>query len=622
VKACWIRLGLLFVCAGEPSPVLASHACDALGRRIVSTIGTTTSRYYYDGQSVIEERNGSDARVRYHVNGSQYIDERVCTYDDAKSRFVYYLLKDSYSVAGQGHADGLAIERLDYSAEGDFAGSTVCATDFDYDTDVDLADFLIFQGCFNGPNRPPAAGCTQPTTDVDDDSDVDLADFGVFQGCFNGPNRPPASPSCYQSTPAASGTFAMQGRPVDKLPDGEVLQDNRARVYDVKNGRWLQRDPSGYADGRNLYESFRSNPARFTDPDGRWTGLASGWRNGDEVRYEHFSWMWSRCPSDTFSAGRYYYHEGQKIVVVDDPLENYGYVLPFGAVEAWARGVHDQWQYREWAAKYGTRVDRRTGQVLQRPLGEEIALWAEEQNARNRVDVGFLDPLVFFGGSAFTTLTGESAQGLLVDESHTTGRGEYALAVGTTALQLAPVAVAGGKAAATGLGLTRGSAAALTTAAREGTGALPSGALSRGATLRAEYGMTFDEYMHFRSQGFTPAQAKYLTQPYQGMGHHFIPRRWGLPGVITESPLNVMRPSGISYGRFYERHFLADPHFGGAAFPERIGGAWSGTAAGLEKPVLPMRLWYGSPGALKAASGAAAVGAGGTAYWWLSSNDD
>jgi len=66
--------------------------------------------------------------------------------------------------------------------------------DFDFDGDVDLADFGTFQSCFNGPNRPPkAASCGG--ADFDGDNDVDLADFGVFQGCFNGPNRPP-KPGC------------------------------------------------------------------------------------------------------------------------------------------------------------------------------------------------------------------------------------------------------------------------------------------------------------------------------------------------------------------------------------------------------------------------------------------
>jgi hypothetical protein len=69
-------------------------------------------------------------------------------------------------------------------------------SDADGDGDVDLVDFGIFQGCFNGPNRPWNAGVGQPgdcaCLDNDGDLDVDLVDFGVFQGCFNGPNRPPA----------------------------------------------------------------------------------------------------------------------------------------------------------------------------------------------------------------------------------------------------------------------------------------------------------------------------------------------------------------------------------------------------------------------------------------------
>ncbi len=64
------------------------------------------------------------------------------------------------------------------------------AADLDHDGDVDLADFAVFQGCFNGPNRPGRySGCD--AADLDTDLDVDLADFAIFQACFNGPNRPP-----------------------------------------------------------------------------------------------------------------------------------------------------------------------------------------------------------------------------------------------------------------------------------------------------------------------------------------------------------------------------------------------------------------------------------------------
>jgi len=62
--------------------------------------------------------------------------------------------------------------------------------DFDNDADIDLADFAVFQACFNGPNRAHGTNPVCPRADTDADQDVDLADFATFQGCFNGPNRP------------------------------------------------------------------------------------------------------------------------------------------------------------------------------------------------------------------------------------------------------------------------------------------------------------------------------------------------------------------------------------------------------------------------------------------------
>lgn len=124
------------------------------------------------------------------------------------------------------------------------------------------------------------------------------------------------------------------------------------------------------------------------------------------------------------------------------------------------------------------------------------------------------------------------------------------------------------------------------------------------------------EYRGYTSQGFTPAQARYLTTPYEGMGHHFIPRRSGLPGSIVENPLNIMG-NGMSRGSFYERHFMGDPYFYGTAFPKRIGGTWSGEAAGLTKPPRPINLWYASPDWLRVSAGAGALGGGGAAAWYL-----
>ena len=152
-------------------------------------------------------------------------------------------------------------------------------------------------------------------------------------------------------------------------------------------------------------------------------------------------------------------------------------------------------------------------------------------------------------------------------------------------------------------------------------------ATSPGAALRARLGAQFDEYMHFRNQGFTPAQAKYLTQPYGNRaGHHFpIPQRVGrgvLPDAVVDSRFNVLRPRGISLGRFYELHYRVDPYFNYARFPRSIGGGWNGNTLGLERYSGLQRIWYATPGPTKVAGGTGIVVVGAGGYWWFSSGDD
>ncbi|MBM4144492.1 MAG: RHS repeat-associated core domain-containing protein [Lentisphaerae bacterium] len=62
----------------------------------------------------------------------------------------------------------------------------------------------------------------------------------------------------------------------------------RRRVYHPTLGRWLQRDPAGYADGANLYAYCSADPATLTDPLGLcggdglapWYGTAAKWLRG------------------------------------------------------------------------------------------------------------------------------------------------------------------------------------------------------------------------------------------------------------------------------------------------------------------------------------------------------
>lgn len=348
--------------------VLATYTYDALGRRITSNVGGQVTRFYYDGQNIIEERDAADATLRFHVNGAQFIDERVATFEVGGERAgesAYYLMGNNYSVMGTGNADGTVIQRSDYSVAGDFNGPPHgFFFDADGDEDIDLDDHADFVSCMTGPGQTAAADCE--LHDADNDGDVDSTDYATFQQSYGGPGVlppyylrrdaeywhdgdgdgdvdvvdyqqsffpcfdagardtvclskhdfdqfgqsdglvwtpdftgfsecagdpgeiPPAD--CLRSTFGGStpttGSFALHGRPVNVLADGKVLTYVRARFYDAEKGRWLQRDPNGYTDGGNLYESFRGNPARYTDPLGR-DGIEA---SGEFLTYENWSW--------------------------------------------------------------------------------------------------------------------------------------------------------------------------------------------------------------------------------------------------------------------------------------------------------------------------------------------
>ncbi len=130
-------------------------------------------------------------------------------------------------------------------------------------------------------------------------------------------------------------------------------------------------------------------------------------------------------------------------------------------------------------------------------------------------------------------------------------------------------------------------------------------------------------------QGLTPKAAEHLAAPYprSNMGHHFVQRSWEVPESVLgvplpkfavgwrppeefmESPLNVLKPPGLSRSEFYKLHYRVDPSFYGAKLPgQGRGGGWSGRRLGLQKEDALGRLWYGSPPALKATVGSLTAG--------------
>jgi RHS repeat-associated protein len=77
-----------------------------------------------------------------------------------------------------------------------------------------------------------------------------------------------------ESATTAGVLYRYAGR---RLDPETGLYYNRARMYSAKLGRFLQPDPSGTADGANLYAYTNNDPVNKTDPSGRFAqGVESG----------------------------------------------------------------------------------------------------------------------------------------------------------------------------------------------------------------------------------------------------------------------------------------------------------------------------------------------------------
>lgn len=106
---------------GQSSAVLTTtYAYDVLGRRIEKTLDAAgspqTTRFYYDGHQVIEERDGNGATTATYVYGTG-IDEVLTMQRGGND--VYYLRDDLQTVTGIVDAAGTVLERYEYDDYGD-----------------------------------------------------------------------------------------------------------------------------------------------------------------------------------------------------------------------------------------------------------------------------------------------------------------------------------------------------------------------------------------------------------------------------------------------------------------------------------------------------------------------
>ena len=158
------------------------------------------------------------ARQAYFVWGT-YVDELLLVNDDAD----YYACRDHlYSVHVLYNPTTGIAERYDYDAYG------------------------------------------QPTIYTDDGGDSDW---------WDGDEDP-------NNESLINNAYTFTGRRLDTLDSGDlVIIYYRARYYSPNTGRFLSRDPIGYADSMNLYEYVDSRPGILVDPYGllSWNSIDINW---------------------------------------------------------------------------------------------------------------------------------------------------------------------------------------------------------------------------------------------------------------------------------------------------------------------------------------------------------
>ena len=87
---------------------------------------------------------------------------------------------------------------------------------------------------------------------------------------------------------ASSGTIPQFGY-TGREPDATGLVFYRARYYHPQTGRFVSRDPLGFAAGINPYAYANGNPVRYNDPDGLLAQLA--WNTGAQYWGQTTDWL-------------------------------------------------------------------------------------------------------------------------------------------------------------------------------------------------------------------------------------------------------------------------------------------------------------------------------------------
>jgi hypothetical protein len=161
---------------------------DGLGRRIKKDVANSgdldgTTVFYYDGQGIIETRDGSGNLVSQFVRGLRYIDEVVMVrVKDEGELYVHQAEGDQggspkdWNVVGLTDLGGRLVERYVYRPYGEVTVHQLGGY-ADYDGDVDANDRGEITGLTCGGSNPSGA-CR--VLDFDFDNDCDSSDETLF----------------------------------------------------------------------------------------------------------------------------------------------------------------------------------------------------------------------------------------------------------------------------------------------------------------------------------------------------------------------------------------------------------------------------------------------------------
>ncbi|HEY9286291.1 MAG TPA: RHS repeat-associated core domain-containing protein, partial [Pyrinomonadaceae bacterium] len=127
-----------------------NYAYDALGRRASRTAGGVTTNFLYDGDDVVLDRNGDGTTVEY-LNGLE-TDEKL-QQASAATGPLYFIQDHLDSVVALTDASGGVVERMQYEAFGESAGSSLTRYGYTGRERDPLTGLLYYRARWYDPNQ-------------------------------------------------------------------------------------------------------------------------------------------------------------------------------------------------------------------------------------------------------------------------------------------------------------------------------------------------------------------------------------------------------------------------------------------------------------------------------------